>query len=79
MRQKEMSVLEIPKYETEESAVERVPLTEKRLLDINEFQVYVSLGRNLAFSLAREANAEFRWGRRFLIDRVKFDKWCDEQ
>lgn len=75
----EKSVLEIPKYETEESIKERIPLTEKRLLDINEFQLYVGLGRNLAFSLAREANAEFRWGRRFLIDRVKFDKWCDQQ
>lgn len=62
-----------------EKKEERIPLCEKRLLNIKEFQEYASVGRNSAFSLAREADAVFRWGKRVLIDRVKFDAWCDGQ
>lgn len=58
---------------------ERVPLSEKRLLAIPEFQLYASIGRNNALKLARESGAEVRIGRRLLIDRVKFDAWCDSQ
>lgn len=57
----------------------RVPLSEKRLLAIPEFQLYASIGRNSALKLARESGAEMRIGRRLLIDRVKFDAWCDSQ
>lgn len=59
--------------------VAKVALNEKRLLDIPEFQQYANVGRNAAFSLAKEANAVFRFGRRFLVDRIKFDRWCDMQ
>ena len=58
---------------------EKVPLTQKRLLDIKEFQRYTSLGKNRAAELARESGAALRFGRRVLIDRVKFDAWCDAQ
>ena len=57
----------------------RIPLTEKRLLDINEFQAYTSLGKNRAADLAKISGAIYRVGRRKLIDRVKFDAWCDAQ
>lgn len=54
-----------------------VPLTEKRLLSIQEFQTYCSLGRNSALKLSKEANCRFSYGKRILIDREKFDRWCD--
>lgn len=57
----------------------RIPLTEKRLLDIEDFQAYTSLGKNRATDLAKMSGAIYRVGRRKLIDRVKFDAWCDAQ
>lgn len=54
-------------------------LNEQRLLDVEEFQKYTSVGRNNALKLAKESGAALRIGRRLLIDRVKFDIWCDEQ
>ena len=51
----------------------------KRLLNINEFKEYASVGRNTAIELAKESGAVFRCGRRFLVDRVRFDRWCDER
>lgn len=57
----------------------RIPLTEKRFLDIVEFQQYTSLGKNRAADLARASDCIFRFGRRKMIDRKKFDEWCDAQ
>ena len=57
----------------------RIPLNEKRLLAIPEFQLYASIGRNNALKLAKESGAEIRIGRRLLIDRVKVDEWCSSQ
>lgn len=72
--------MQIESVKTKAGAVnERIPMSEKRLLNIREFQVYASVGRNSAFSLAEEAGAIFHWGRRILVDRVKFDAWCDGQ
>ncbi len=65
--------------EEEKEVKEHVALNEKRLLAIPEFQIYASIGRNNALRLARESGAAMRIGRRLLIDRVKFDAWCDEQ
>lgn len=59
--------------------MEDMPIKDKRLLNVAEFQQYASVGRNTAIELAKEADAVFRLGRRFLIDRVKFDRWCDER
>jgi hypothetical protein len=56
-----------------------VPLNQKRLLSIEEFQVYCGLGRNSAMELARKAECRVNIEkRRLLIDRVKFDQWCAE-
>lgn len=59
--------------------MENMPIKDKRLLNVAEFQQYASVGRNTAIELAKEADAVFRCGRRFLIDRVRFDKWCNER
>lgn len=56
-----------------------VPLNEKRLLSVEEFQQYSSLGRNSAFKMIKEAGCGIRFGRRLLVDRQKFDAWCSEQ
>lgn len=53
------------------------PLTEKRLLRLDEFCAYSSLGQNTARKLAKETGIEKRIGRRILYDRVLFDQWCD--
>lgn len=55
-----------------------VTLSDKRLLDVNEFCIYASVGRNTALELMKTTGAIFRIGRRTLVDRVKFDRWCDE-
>ena len=57
----------------------RIPLSEKRLLTISEFQAYASIGRNNAFKLIRLTGSEIRIGERVYADRVKFDAWCSEQ
>ena len=59
--------------------MENMTIKDKRLLDINEFKEYASVGRNTAIELAKESGAVFRCGRRFLVDRVRFDRWCDER
>lgn len=55
----------------------KIPLNQKRLLGIEEFCLYVSLGKNRARELAAASGCEFRVGKRLLIDWVKFDSWCD--
>lgn len=55
------------------------PLSDKRLLSIKEFQIYTGLGRNSALKLSITAKCRIYVGRRVLIDREKFDKWCDRQ
>ena len=56
-----------------------VLLSYKRMLSIAEFQIYCGLGRNSALKLSKKANCRFMYGRRVLIDRKKFDEWCDKQ
>ena len=56
-----------------------IPLNEKRLLSVDEFQLYSSLGRNSAFNLIKTTGIGIRVGRRLLVDRQKFDNWCSEQ
>ncbi len=51
----------------------QVPLSEKRLFSVPEFQIYASIGRNNAFKLIQQAGCEIRIGKRIFVDRVKFD------
>lgn len=53
-------------------------LSDKRLLSMDEFCVYSGLGVNVARNVAETTGALFRVGRRVLVDRVKFDRYCDE-
>lgn len=55
-----------------------VALSDKRLLSIDEFCVYASIGICKARELAETTGALFKVGKRILVDRVKFDRWCDE-
>lgn len=52
-------------------------LDEKRLLDINELCLYLSMGRTKAIYFAKDKGFEVRIGSRVLYDRKKVDKWCD--
>ncbi len=54
-----------------------VALCDKRLLSVAEFCIYAGVGRNKSVELAEAAGALSRIGRRVLVDRVKFDKYCD--
>lgn len=54
-------------------------LDEKRLLDINELCLYLSMGKTKAIYFAKENGFEVRIGSRVLYDRRKVDKWCDVQ
>jgi Excisionase from transposon Tn916. len=53
-------------------------LSDKRLLSMEEFRVYAGLGGNVARNVAESTGAIFRVGRRVLVDRVKFDRFCDD-
>lgn len=56
----------------------RIPLNEKRLLSLEEFREYAGgIGICTARKHAREIGAEVRIGGRCLVDRIKFDAWCD--
>lgn len=54
-----------------------VRICDKRLLSVPEFCTYASVGRNRAMDLAQAAGAVSRMGRRVLIDRAKFDAYCN--
>lgn len=56
-----------------------VPINQKRLLSILEFQAYCGLGRNRALELSKKAKCRVETGnRRILIDRILFDEWCNQ-
>lgn len=55
-----------------------ITLSDKRLLSVAEFCTYASIGREKGMEMAQAAGAVFRIGKRVTIDRVKFDRWCDE-
>ena len=61
-----------------ESMSDMVMLSDKRLLSVPEFCAYTSTGRNKAMEMAALAGAISRMGKRVLIDRVKFDVYCDQ-
>ncbi len=64
----------------EEVAAARIPLNEKRLLSLEEFCEYAGgIGICTARKHVREIGAEVRIGGRCLVDRVKFDRWCDQE
>ena len=54
-----------------------VTLSDKRLLSMDEFCIYAGLGGNMARNVAETTGALFKVGRRVLVDRVKFDRYCD--
>ncbi len=56
---------------------ERIPVIEKRLLDISEFCQYSGLGKTSAYKLAKKIGIEKRIGRKVLFDKKEFDVWCD--
>lgn len=56
-----------------------IPLNQKRLLSVEEFQLYSSIGRNNAFKLVNEIGCYIKVGKRVLVDRKAFDNWCDKQ
>ena len=55
-----------------------ISLSDKRLLSMDEFAMYTSMGMNKTRDLAELSGALFKAGRRLLVDRAKFDRWCDE-
>ena len=55
-----------------------VVLSDKRLLSIDEFCIYAGIGTTTARNIAEITGALFRGGHRVLVDRVKFDRYCDE-
>lgn len=58
----------------------RVPLNEKRLLSLGEFCEYAGgIGICTARKYVRKIGVEVRIGGRCLVDRVKFDRWCDQE
>lgn len=57
----------------------RIPLNEMRLLNINQFCQYANVCRKNAMYFINKSNSCIMNGKKILVDRVKFDQWCDEQ
>lgn len=75
-RQKEAGFL----LDESETPAARIPLNEKRLLSLEEFCEYAGgIGICTARKYVREIGVEVRIGGRCLVDRVKFDRWCDQE
>ncbi len=53
-------------------------LSDKRLLTVDEFCAYAGIGRTSARKIADSTGCKFKIGQRMFIDRVKFDRYCDE-
>ena len=51
---------------------------EKRLLDTNELQTFLSMGRNNSMLFAKKIGAERKIGRRCLYDKAHINKYFDE-
>ena len=51
----------------------------KRLLDVNDACIYLSLGRNRAKEFGKKIGAEVKIGKRVLYDRVVIDHYFDKQ
>lgn len=52
-------------------------ITEKKLITIQELQVYASIGKNRAYQLARDSGAIVRNGSRVLVNRTRLDEYLD--
>lgn len=75
-RQKEAGFL----LDESETPAARIPLNEKRLLSLEEFCEYAGgIGICTARKHVRKIGVEVRIGGRCLVDRVKFDRWCDQE
>lgn len=59
---------------------EHTPLSDRRLLTFKDFCVYSGLHRDKAREFLKSSNVVISFGKRTnLIDRKKFDDWCDKQ
>lgn len=57
----------------------RIPLNEMRLLNITQFCQYANVCRKNAIYFIDKSGARIMNGKKILVDRVKFDQWCDRQ
>lgn len=61
-----------------DSVSSRISLKEKRLLSLEEFCEYAGgIGICTARKYAKRLGIEVKIGGRCLVDREKFDRWCD--
>lgn len=51
----------------------------QRLFDIKDLMQYMSIGRNSAIKIGKDAGAIVRFGRRVLYDREKIDEYIEEK
>lgn len=51
----------------------------QRLFDIKGLMQYMSIGRNSAMKIGKDAGAIVRFGRRVLYDREKIDEYIEEK
>lgn len=51
--------------------------TTARLLDLNELQIYIGLGRNKAIEWGKSIKADVHIGRRVLYDKSVIDRTLD--
>lgn len=67
-------------YRKMEKRVNDFPVvSEKRLLDVNDVCIYLSLGRNKAKEFGKNIGAQVKIGKRVLYDRVIIDSYFNKQ
>lgn len=49
-----------------------------RLLSVKQFMIYSGMGRNRAVEYARQNGWIVQFGRRVFVDKVKFDKYIEQ-
>ena len=58
--------------------IQSIPLNQKRCLTVQEFQVYMGVGRNNALRIIKKSGCGKKVGRKILVDRIAFDGWFED-
>lgn len=70
-----------PKARMRNTLYDLVPIKDKLLLTIKEASMYSGIGENRLYKIVDEPRCEFavRIGTKWMLHRVKFEKWLAEQ
>lgn len=70
-----------PRTRAHNAAYDLVPIKDKLLLTVKEAAIYSGIGENRLYKIVDVPSCEFsvRIGSKWMLHRVKFEKWLAEQ